>query len=47
FVAKNNIAFNNTVDDYYGTFDNASDNNLGEDPAFPEDDNYVQTTQSA
>ncbi len=45
-IAKNNIAFNNG-DDYAGTFNSASDYNLGEDAAFSGDDNYVQTTQTA
>ena len=48
-VVKNNIAFSNT-DDYYAqasSFDSNSDNNLGEDAAFPQDGNYVQTSQTA
>ena len=48
-VVKNNIAFNNT-NDYTAQalpFLAASDNNLGEDPAFPQDSNYVQTSQTA
>ena len=45
-IAKNNIAFSNS-DDYSGSFDSASDNNLGEDAAFAGDANYVQTSQTA
>ena len=45
-IAKNNIAFGHTGNDY-GGMDAASDNNLGEDTAFAGDANYVQTSQTA
>ena len=45
-IAKNNIAFGHTGNDY-GGMDAASDNNLGEDAAIPGDANYVQTSQTA
>ena len=44
-IAKNNIAFGHTGNDY-GGMDAASDNNLGEDAAIPGDANYVQTSQT-
>ena len=49
YIAKNNIAFNNLQSDYGYVLgmDAASDNNLGEDAAFPQDSNYVQTSQAA
>ncbi|MFQ5922440.1 MAG: beta strand repeat-containing protein, partial [Anaerolineales bacterium] len=44
-IAKNNLAFGITGTEYSG-MDAGSDNNMGEDPAFPQDLNYVQTVQT-